>query len=96
MLPENRVFYRDVPSFLSPFESRFSEEWSLNFPETELIVANLTSRKKVKLETFETFLNMGETIKIRDKNYSQMIYSMIYFNIREREVFYFTLSLIKQ
>lgn len=84
-MPENRVFYRDdVPSFLFPFESRFSEEFS----ETELIVARLTSRKRVKLETFETFLNMGETIKIRDKNYSQMIYLMIYFNIRTRGILF--------
>lgn len=88
-MPENRVFYRDdVPSFLFPFESRFSEEWFLNSSETELIVGRLTLRKRVKLETFETFLNMGETIKIRDKNYSQMIYSMIYFNIRTRGILF--------
>lgn len=68
ILPENHVFYRDdVPSFLSPFESRFSRRM---VSETELIVAGLTSRKRVKLETFETFSNIGETIRIRDKNYS--------------------------
>lgn len=56
--------------FCLPLSLVFLEEWSLNFPETELIVAGLTSRKRVKLETFETFSSIGETIRIRDKNYS--------------------------
>lgn len=99
ILPENRVFYRDdVPSFLSPFESHFSEEWSLNLSETELIVVRLRSpRKRGKIRNVWNIFERGkETIKIRDKNYSQTIYSMIYFIIWEREIFYFTLSLIKQ